>query len=237
MSSCHLHRHMSIDYPMDRKNAVASKQDIISPFRTASERETERALKRQALLLAAVRMFNERGFHATSLDDVAASLGVTKPVIYHYLGNKDQVLFECVRIGLDQLREAAENARQESGTGLCRLRLFLQRYAEINMDDFGRCVVRTGDEALSPESRQQFRALKGEIDQAMRDMLKEACADGSIQVEDIRLTAFTLAGALNWPARWHSNQGPLSASEIAAKQVAILINGILPPHGPGACLT
>src|SRR3546814_3852597 len=77
-----------------------------SPFRTVREREVERAETRQAVLVAAVRMFNERGFHATSLDDVAASLGVTKPVIYHYLGNKDQVVFECVRIGLAQLREA-----------------------------------------------------------------------------------------------------------------------------------
>src|SRR3546814_2246117 len=61
-----------------------------SPFRTVREREVERAEKRQAVLVAAVRMFNERGFHATSLDDVAASLGVTKPVIYHYLGNRSE---------------------------------------------------------------------------------------------------------------------------------------------------
>src|SRR3546814_7162119 len=93
-----------------------------SPFRTVREREVERAEKRQAVLVAAVRMFNERGFHATSLDDVAASLGVTKPVIYHYLGNKDQVVFECVRIGLAQLREAAEAARAAPGTGLDRLK-------------------------------------------------------------------------------------------------------------------
>src|SRR3546814_16488648 len=52
-----------------------------SPFRTVREREVERAEKRQAVLVAAVRMFNERGFHETSLDDVAARLGVTKPGI------------------------------------------------------------------------------------------------------------------------------------------------------------
>ena len=72
----------------------------VSPFRSTRTNDGERREKRQALLVAAVRMFNERGFHATSLEDVAASLGVTKPVIYHHLGNKEQVLFECVRIGL-----------------------------------------------------------------------------------------------------------------------------------------
>ena len=52
-----------------------------SPFRSPGEREKDRALKRDALLHAAVRIFNKRGFHAASLDDVAASLGVTKPVV------------------------------------------------------------------------------------------------------------------------------------------------------------
>ena len=82
-----------------------------SPFRNAQQRELDRASKREAVLLAAVRMFNERGFHATSLDDVAASLGVSKPLIYHYLGAKDQVLFECMRIGLEQLRECSARGR------------------------------------------------------------------------------------------------------------------------------
>ena len=214
--------------PMDRADAPNDNRPPPSPFRTAREREEDREHKRQALLLAAVRMFNERGFHATSLDDVAASLGVTKPVIYHYLGNKDQVLFECVRIGLRQMSEAAEGARGESGSGLDRLKAFLRRYGEVNMEDFGRCVVRTGDECLSPESRKQFRALKAEIDRAMRDLIREGVADGSVQTEDVRLTAFTLAGALNWPARWHAPDGPMPAAEIAARMVDMLVSGILP---------
>jgi AcrR family transcriptional regulator len=192
------------------------------------ERSTEHALKRHALLVAAVRMFNERGFHATSLDDVAASLGITKPVIYHYLGSKDQVLFECVRIGLTQLQEAIAESRKAYGTGLDRLKTFLRRYAQVSMQDFGRCVIRTADEMLSPESRVQFRSLKREIDGAMRQMLEEAVADGSAQAGDVRLTAFSLAGALSWPARWYQEEGPLPAEEIAAKIVDVLCSGLTP---------
>src|SRR5205085_5794658 len=102
-------------------------------------------------------MFNERGFHATSLDDVAARLGISKPTIYHYLGNKDQVLLECLSCGVEQLREAADAARAQSGRGIGRLRSFLRRYAEAIMDDFGRCVIRTGEESLAPESAQRLR--------------------------------------------------------------------------------
>ena len=200
-----------------------------SPFRTAKERKTEREQKREAVLRAAVRMFNAQGFHATSLDDVAASLGVSKPTIYHYLGNKDQVLFECVTRGIEQLNEAAAAAQDAPGTGLDRLRSFLRLYAEIIMDDFGRCVIRTADEALSPESAARFRALKGEIDDALRAMISAGVVDGSIEASDIRLTAFTLAGALNWPARWYrADSGGISPDAVASQMVDILTNGLAP---------
>lgn len=199
-----------------------------SPFRTPAQKEAERAAKRDAVLRAAVRMFNERGFHATSLDDVAASLGISKRTIYHYLANKDQVLLECITIGLQQLLEAADEVRREPGDGHHRLTRFLRRYAEINMDDFGRCVIRTGVEVLSPDSMPRYRQLKRAIDSALRAMIEEAVADGSIAPVDVKMAAFVLAGALNWPARWHDPQGPLPAEEIAVKLVEILTKGLDP---------
>jgi AcrR family transcriptional regulator len=199
-----------------------------SPFRTPAERIAQREQKREAVLRAAVRMFNSRGFHTTSLDDVAASLGVSKPTIYHYLGNKDQVLLECVTRGVEQLRAAADAAHAEPGTGFDRLRDFLCRYAEIIMDDFGRCVIRTADEQLTNESSARFRALKREIDQAMQALIADGVADGSITPTDVKLTGFTLAGALNWPARWHKPDGRLAAEEVASQMVDILMRGLAP---------
>lgn len=203
-------------------------QPVASPFPDAAQRQAAREAKRQALLRAAVRMFNERGFHATSLDDVATSLGVSKPTIYHYLGNKDQVLLECVSLGLAQLLAAAEAARAVPGRGIDRLRSFLVSYACINMDDFGRCVIRTGDESLSAESARRFRDLKRGIDNALRALIAEAIADGSIVANDPKMMAMAMAGALNWPARWFDAQGPLSAQETAERLVDALCAGFAP---------
>lgn len=209
---------------MDRQLASAV-------FRNARERSQDRAAKRDAVLLAAVRMFNQRGFHTTSLDDVAASLGISKPLIYHYLGAKDQVLFECLRIGLARLQEAAREAAALPGCGLDRLEMFLCRYGEAVMDEFGRCVIRTGDDVLTPDNQVRFRDLKREIDQSMRRFMQEAVADGSALITDIKLTGFTFAGALNWTARWHNPQGTMPPAQIAAHIVATLIKGIM-PHEP-----
>ena len=167
---------MSACSAQDKGDILASSN---SPFLTPKQREASRSAKRQAVLQAAVEMFNERGFHATSLDDVAASLGISKPTIYHYLGNKDQVLLECVKIGLAQLLEAAATAKAEPGRGIDRLEKFLRRYAQINMEPFGRCVIRTPEETISPGNLSAYRALKRKIDSAMRELIEEAIEDGS----------------------------------------------------------
>jgi AcrR family transcriptional regulator len=211
--------HVNVQPPMDL---------TASPFPSPEEKRSVRAAKRDAVLRAAVQMFNARGFHQTSLDDVAASLGISKPTIYHYLGNKDQVLLECVKIGLGQLIAAAEDARTRPGTGADRLCAFLVRYAEINMDDFGRCVIRTGDEALMRESRERFRELKRRIDTDMRTLIIEGIADGSLAPCDPKLAAFTIAGALNWPARWHDPAGSESPQELARHMVDMLCRGFQP---------
>jgi AcrR family transcriptional regulator len=205
-----------------------TKLSAVSPFRTREEREREREEKREAVLLAAVRMFNARGYHATSLDDVAASLGISKPTIYHYLGNKEQVLVECVNRGLAMLRTAADEAADASGTGFDRLRAFLCLYAQINMDDFGRCVILTNDEVLSMDSATRFRARKREIDAVVRALIAEGIADGSIAPVDVRFASFALAGALNWPARWHDPDGTLTPEQVAEKLVDVVMNGMAP---------
>ena len=196
-----------------------------NPFRSPAQKVQDRETKRHALLLAAARMFNQRGFHATSLDDVAASVGVTKPTIYHYLGNKEQVLLECMSIGLKQLQDAAAQARITPGTAVERLRQFLVSYAQVNMAQFGQCVIRTGDELLSPSGLEKLLDLKRPIDEAMREFIAEGVAEGSIAPHDPKLLAFTLAGALNWPGRWYREDGELDPAKIAAKMVEILEAG------------
>jgi AcrR family transcriptional regulator len=198
---------------------------------SADAKERERREKREAVLHAAVRAFNEKGFGATSLDDVANALGVTKPTIYHYFASKDEILFECVRRGLDSIREAAEAVATHGGGGLERLRRLMLDYALIMTRDFGMCITRTADHELSPESRVRFRAMKREIDQTVRRVVEQGMADGTIAAGDPRLVTFTLAGALNWIARWYDENGQLAPQDVAEGCVATLIAGLAPRNG------
>jgi AcrR family transcriptional regulator len=207
------------------------RRNLQSPWPKLEERGRERREKREALLHAAVRSFNEKGFHATSLDEVAASLNVTKPTFYYYFANKDEILFECVRLGLESIAQAAEAVEKRGGSGLERLRALMRDYALIMTRDFGMCVIRTADHELSPESRKKFRALKRKIDDVVRGVVADGMSDGSIAKGDPRMITFTLTGALNWIARWYEDGRRQTPDAVADACVETLINGLAPRRG------
>ncbi|MGX5734727.1 TetR/AcrR family transcriptional regulator [Bosea thiooxidans] len=197
-------------------------------WKTPAQRERERALKREAVLRAAARAFSEQGFHRTSLDDVAERLSVTKPTLYHYVRGKDEILFECVRIGLERLDSAAASAeaRRSGGSGLDRLIVLWTEYAHIVTEDFGRCLILVGEDPLPAETRKDLRALKGKIDKRFRGLIEAGIADGSIRPCDPKLLAFAAAGALSWIARWHDPAGPLGVDSIADQTIRFFVDGI-----------
>ena len=199
-----------------------------SPWRTRRKARGDRGLKREAVIREAARAFNERGYHNTSLDDIAASLEVTKPTIYYYVENKEQLLFACFCAGLAPIRAAFDDARASGLPARARLRNVLLRYAQAIASEFGWCMVRAEDQNLSAQMRAHVKSLKSEIDQGIRRLLSEGISDGSIGTCDIKMTAFALAGALNWIAHWYRDGQSQSPAQIADAFVALFENGLRP---------
>ena len=205
-----------------------------SPWRSAEERDQDRSQKREAVLQAAVRSFNENGFRATSLEEIAATLGVSKPTLYHYFAGKDDILFECARRGLEDIREAAAAVERTGGSACQRLEALMRGYAMVMTQDFGMCVIRVPDHELAPEVRRRLRDLKREIDLTVRRVVEEGVRDGSLVAGDPQLATFAIAGALNWIARWYDPFGARAPEEIAAGMASMLMSGMLPrPAGGG----
>jgi len=199
-----------------------------SPWRSRRKARGDRAIKREAVIHAAARQFNARGFHNTSLDDIARALEVTKPTLYYYVESKEQLLFECFRAGLEPIRQAIREAGSNGQPARERLHTVLLRYAQAIASEFGWCMVRAEDQDLGSQMQSHVKALKSEIDQGIRRLIREGIHDGSIGACDPKMTAFALAGALNWIAHWYRDNQPQSAAQIAAAFVALFENGLRP---------
>jgi AcrR family transcriptional regulator len=199
-----------------------------SPWRASRERQRDREVKREAVIRAAAHAFNQKGYHNTSLDDIAAALEVTKPTVYYYVNNKEQLLFECFVAGVEQIRVALREVRDRAAPARERLNAVLRDYAQAMASEFGWCMVRVEDQDLSPDMSDHVKAMKSEIDHGIRRLIREGIQDGSIHPCDPKMAAFALAGSLNWIAHWYRENQSMSAAEIADAFIAMFDNGLQP---------
>lgn len=209
------------------KKASLAPKDGLAPSTWTDVREQQREMKRNAVLQAAAQLFNERGFHATSLDDVAARLNVSKPTLYYYVKNKDEILLQCVSQGLQMTLDGIDASRRAGGKAIDQLMACMQVYGRLVTMDFGMCLIRVGDEGLTPEGRKQLRLQKAAIDQAFRRLVAAGIEEGSLQPCDPKMTAFAIAGALSWIGRWYRPDGELSRDEVVQQCIDTLLMGVL----------
>jgi AcrR family transcriptional regulator len=197
------------------------------PWKSFRVRQRDGDSKRVAILETAARLFLERGYRSTSLRELAALLNITKPALYYYFQNKEQILVECYRAGITSIEGLLEEGRLDAGSGLERLQKYLHVYATaIVSHDFGRCVAMLDDSELSSAARRQVRALKRRIDASIREYIEDGMADGSIAACNPKLAAFAAAGAINWIGTWYRPDGGMTGEEIASGFAELLTSGL-----------
>lgn len=200
--------------------------------RGMQNREEQFAAKRLAILRTAAQLFNEKGFYQTSLNDLARRLHVTKPTLYYYVENKNDILLQCLNEAMQQIEPAIAEAERIDGTGADKLRMFVQRYVAMCAGDFGRCLVLSGLAPLDEAGRNQLKPAFERIDRAMRRVIRKGIADGSLATADPKMTTFSLFGAMHWITSWYRPDGALTHEQIADRMVELFLNGLLPRTAP-----
>jgi AcrR family transcriptional regulator len=209
----------------------------ISPslWKAFANRRRDPATKREAVLQTAAQLFLEKSYSRTSLNDVAERLSITKPALYHYFQNKEEILLACYRLGTGLIEEILNEIAAQAGTGLQKVEAFIYSYANVMTINFGRCVMRLDEGDLSSEALAEVRTYKRKIDRRLRSFIQEGIADGSVAPCDTKISAFAIAGALNWICKWYEPSGALSPEEIAAQFACTLTQGLAArrrPSGP-----
>lgn len=192
-----------------------------------ASRRRDPASKRDAVLATAAQMFLERSYSRTSLNDVAERLNITKPALYHYFRNKEEILLECYRVGTSLILDGLDEIAGGGGTGLEKVEAFIYSYATVMTEKFGRCVMRLDEGDLSSEALAEVRRYKRKIDRKLRSFIEEGVTDRSIEPCDVKIAAFSIAGAVNWICMWYEPEGPLSPGEIATQFARTLTRGLV----------
>jgi len=181
---------------------------------------------RRRVLDAITRLFVEKGFHATGVNDMTIAAGLGKGALYYHIGSKEQVLFDISMELTDGVLRATRSVIETPGTpeehsrGLARA---LLRDHAANGE--GWIVAVREARFLSPQHQQQLNAARDEIEQIWRDVFRRGADAGSWRKLD-SIEVRGVLGMINSARRWMDPRGPLSPDEIADRYIALVLHGI-----------
>jgi AcrR family transcriptional regulator len=197
--------------------------------RWKNEAQTDDALqrlKREAILKEAGRAFSQRGYHNTSLDDVAATLQVSKGTLYNYVRDKQEILFECHLVAIEMGKRAFKDG-QIAGTAAEILDATLRRYIELLTTEIGACGVLMEVDGLRAQDRAVVTRERDAFERNLVSILRAGFKDGSIRKTDPKIAVFAFMGTINWMPRWYSPDGRLSGPEVARQLTELMLHGLV----------
>jgi AcrR family transcriptional regulator len=193
---------------------------------SAFDRDDQRNRKREAVLRAAASAFNRRGYANTSLNDIAATLGVSKPTLYQYFNSKQEILYRCHQLALDQGDEGIALAEVALGSGLDKLFIYLQTYMRGFFGEIGAGPVLTDVDSLTPANRKKVVERRSRISAATTRFIAQGVKDGSIINCDPKLASLFALSVVNWMAYWYREDGPNTPDEIMSTFMILFRRGL-----------
>jgi AcrR family transcriptional regulator len=179
-----------------------------------------------SLLDIAVAAFNERGYDATSMDELATRLGVTKSAIYHHVPGKVELLRLALDRALDALFAVTEEPGATTGPAIDRLEHVVRGSVRVLAAElpFVTLLLRVrGNSPVEQEALQRRRRF----DRVVTDLVRAAEEEGDVRPDvDPAVTSRLLFGTVNSLTEWYRPDGGLSADELAEALVATTFQGL-----------
>ena len=196
---------------------------------------TERALARRRrnvtrkkIVEVARRLFREEGYRGTTLDSVAAELGVTRAAIYHWVPSKETLLCEIHEEALELLFLGFEEVERQELPPVEKLQEALRNHVLIVADNLDTIAVFFQDEASLPAGpARRIADRKREYDHRLLALLRAAQEDGSVRTDlDSRVVVESLLGMCNWLYHWYQPSGRISPDELADQIAVLALRGL-----------
>jgi TetR/AcrR family transcriptional regulator, cholesterol catabolism regulator len=199
------------------------------------QRHEPRPEPRQEILRAAARLFQQQGYDATSMNDVAAALKLSKGGLYHHFQSKDEILFHIMSHAMEITEERVINVvRRIDASSLAgteeRLRTLIRLHIQVVLSPEDReiTVMLHENHPLPPALRRKINGRKKDyvhfVEHLVADVQRKRNSPASVTP---RAAAFALVGMINWIYQWYKPDGPLNGESIVYQFTDIFFRGAL----------
>jgi len=183
------------------------------------------ATRREELSRTAARLFAERGFHGTSMGDLAEAMGIQKGSLYSLTESKQQLLYETMREGADAFHAGLDAIREEL-PAVERIRLALRSHLRVVAEQLDIATVFTREwRYLEGSQREELLVERRRYEERWRGLFREGVESGELRTDlDVNAAALLALSAANWAYTWLTPGR--NTDELADRFTAILVDGI-----------
>ncbi len=183
---------------------------------------------RQEILRTAARLFQEQGYDATSMSDVAGALKLSKGGLYHHFQSKDEILFHLMDHAMNITQEQVIDRVREIADPEERLRMVIRLHIGVVLRERDReiTVMLHENHPLPPPLRRRINARKKDYVHFVEGIIAEVQAQRRSEVTvSPRAAVFALMGMINWIYQWYRPEGVLHEEELVRQYTEIFLAG------------
>lgn len=212
----------------DKRNKRSRRPDSKTrgaPSKGLSPSSVPQTARQREIVDVAAQVFSQQGYAHSSVQDVAAALGIHKGSLYHYIDTKEDLLFHVISEVHGGALPFIHEVRKTQGPPIDRLHLYIRRHVEYNARNFMKVVVYYHDfDLLSPDRRRELAKQRVQWEQLVTELLVEARDTGEIHPElDLKLATNFIFGAVIWIYTWYRPGGRVTPKQLGLLWADLLI--------------
>jgi AcrR family transcriptional regulator len=185
--------------------------------------------KRTLILKSAAHIFGRKGFHGTTLEEIAAELKVTKASLYYYFSTKEELLYEVHLLSLEDVLTRIAKVRRDHRSPVDQLRAALTEHLRVLAGDYEGAFMLQQEYDLPDQHKAGIIALRDRYEAELLDIVDQGVKQRLFRTKDARVTVRMMLGSINWFLRWYRAGGRLTVDEIADAYLDFIFYGLLAP--------
>jgi len=180
--------------------------------------------RREQILTVAGYLFSQRGYHATSMRELAKHLNLQGGSLYAHITSKEELLLEVVRQAAERFLGVLEGLK---GDPVSKLKSLVRGHLEVIAQELPRATVFFHEwKHLSPPLLEEAKALRRRYEEGVQAVIREGMEQGVFRVENLRLATRFVLSALNWTYQWYRPEGPLTLEELSEAYATLILRAL-----------
>jgi AcrR family transcriptional regulator len=186
------------------------------------------SISKQEIIVTASKYFQEKGYHATSMSDIANELGVNKAALYYYVENKESILCEIFNQAMNAVEPLVTEIRNSNIPIPDKIRRIIHVHIVSLIEEMPILTVFfTERNHLPPEHWKLIKQRRHVFEETIADIFREGIKTGVFKNIDVQPVVYGLLGMCNWIYQWYKPGGRLNAENLAKVYSDLVLEGCL----------